>query len=53
MTPGLDVVLVSVDSLSSLERAYPNYFADTRVFVELMSQALAGRESAIDAPSLL
>jgi hypothetical protein len=53
VTPGLDAVLVSVDSLSSLERAYPNYFADTRIFVQLMSQALAGRESAIDTPSLL
>lgn len=53
VTRGLDAVLVSVDSLSALERAYPNYFADTRVFVELMSQALSGRESSISAPSLL
>jgi hypothetical protein len=53
VTSGLDAVLVSVDSLSSLEKAYPNYFADTRIFVELMSQALSGHESTIDAPSLL
>ena len=52
-TPGLDAVLVSVNSLSALERAYPNYFGDTRVFVELMSQALSGREEPINAPSLI
>jgi hypothetical protein len=51
--PGLDAVLVSVDSLSALERAYPNYFADTRIFVELLSQALSGIEKQIIAPSLL
>ena len=52
-TSGLDAVLVSVDSLSALERAYPNYFGDTRVFVELMNQALSGQESPIIAPSLI
>jgi len=41
--PGADAVLVSVESLTSLERAYPNYFADTTVFVLLMQQALAER----------
>jgi len=40
--PGMDAVLVSVDSLAALQRAYPNYFADTRVFVELLRQALSG-----------
>ena len=45
--PGLDAVLVSVDSLAALERAYPNYFADTRVFVELMKQALSGHQRRI------
>jgi hypothetical protein len=39
--PGTDAVLVSVDSLAALERAYPNYFADTGVFLDLMHQALA------------
>jgi ppGpp synthetase/RelA/SpoT-type nucleotidyltranferase len=53
MKQGLDAVLVSVDSLSALEKAYPNYFADTRVFVELMNQALTGDEGPITAPSLL
>lgn len=46
----LDIVLVSVDSLSALERAYPNYFADTRVFVELMNQELAGHQKEIKIP---
>lgn len=46
----LDVVLVSVDSLSALEKAYPNYFADTRMFVELMNQELAGHQKEIKVP---
>jgi len=45
--PGTDAVLVSVDSLSVLQRAYPNYFADTRVFVQLLEQALSGRPRRI------
>ena len=32
----LDVVLISIDKLSSLERAYPNYFGDTKNFVNLL-----------------
>ena len=44
---GIDAVLVSVDSLAQLERAYPNYFADTRVFLQLMNQALSGRRKRI------
>lgn len=42
--PGRDAVLVSVDSLNALQRAYPNYFADTRMFVQLLNQALSGQE---------
>ena len=38
-----DAVLVSVDSLASLRRAYPNYFLDTKLFVELVNDALAGK----------
>ena len=45
--PGRDAVLVSVDSLAALERAYPNYFADTRIFVQLMKQALSGHQRRI------
>jgi hypothetical protein len=38
-----DVVLVSADSVSSLQKAYPNYFVDTRVFIGLVEDALAGQ----------
>jgi ppGpp synthetase/RelA/SpoT-type nucleotidyltranferase len=31
--PSTQVVLVSVDSIAELKKAYPNYFADTSVFV--------------------
>jgi ppGpp synthetase/RelA/SpoT-type nucleotidyltranferase len=42
-----DTVLVSVESISSLGRAYPNYFADTRMFLSLLKQALEGRSRRI------
>jgi ppGpp synthetase/RelA/SpoT-type nucleotidyltranferase len=45
--PGTDAVLVAVDSVAALQRAYPNYFADTRAFVELLKQALSGRKRPI------
>lgn len=35
-----DAVLVSVDSISSLRRAYPNYFLDTGAFADLLDEAL-------------
>ncbi len=35
-----DAVLVSVDSIRNLQRAYPNYFADTKMFVEQLVRAL-------------
>lgn len=38
---GVDAVLVSVESPAALRRAFPNYFADTTVFVSLMERALA------------
>jgi ppGpp synthetase/RelA/SpoT-type nucleotidyltranferase len=37
-----DAVLVSVDSLASLRRAFPNYFLDTKVFATLLDAALEG-----------
>lgn len=37
---GGDVVLVAADSLASLRRAYPNYFGDTRTFVEELKRLL-------------
>jgi ppGpp synthetase/RelA/SpoT-type nucleotidyltranferase len=40
-TPDLVVALVSTDSLSSLKEAYPNYFADSAVFVGHLETILA------------
>jgi hypothetical protein len=37
---GADAVLVSVDSLDALRRAYPNYFLDTDVFIQAVDLAL-------------
>jgi ppGpp synthetase/RelA/SpoT-type nucleotidyltranferase len=51
-TPGTDAVLVSVDSLAALPRAYPNYFADTRIFVQLLRQALSGHQRRIFTDAL-
>jgi len=36
-----DVVLVSSDSISSLRRAYPNYFLDNRIFIDCMNDYLS------------
>ena len=36
-----DAVLVSVDSMKALRAAYPNYFADTRRFVDFVQRAIA------------
>jgi len=41
-----DVVLVSVSSLESLKRAYPNYFADTHIFIETLTKALSNVSDA-------
>jgi Region found in RelA / SpoT proteins len=38
---GTDAVLVSVESMASLRRAYPNYFLDTAKFVEAVNLAIA------------
>ncbi len=51
-SPKHDAVLVSVDSLAALPKAYPNYFADTRVFLELLSQTLSGRPRRIHMKDL-
>jgi hypothetical protein len=40
---GGDAVLVSVNSLSALRRAYPNYFLDAKVFLDLLEAALRDR----------
>jgi ppGpp synthetase/RelA/SpoT-type nucleotidyltranferase len=38
--PGAQVVLVSVDSLAKLRRAYPSYFLESRVFLSAMKRAI-------------
>jgi ppGpp synthetase/RelA/SpoT-type nucleotidyltranferase len=49
---GQDSVLVSVESVTNLSRAYPNYFADTRMFLQLMNQAISGHSRGIVVPEL-
>ncbi|HEX8366514.1 MAG TPA: RelA/SpoT domain-containing protein [Allosphingosinicella sp.] len=39
---GGDAVLVSVESLAALRRAYPNYYLDTDMFVGLVEDVLSG-----------
>jgi hypothetical protein len=38
--PGRDAVLVSVESIEVLHRAYPNYFLDTNYFIEAVKEAV-------------
>ena len=37
---GNDAVLVSVESLSALRRAYPNYFLDLKKFIQAVKEAI-------------
>lgn len=39
--PGDEAVLVSVDSLEKLRAAYPNYFLDTKIFLNILDEVLA------------
>jgi len=39
--PGAEAVLVSVESLDSLRAAYPNYFLDTKLFLEALGEVLS------------
>jgi hypothetical protein len=39
--PGAEAVLVSVESIDALRRAYPNYFLDTRLFIAAMKAAVS------------
>jgi len=50
----MDAVLVSVESVASLRRAYPNYFMDTRRFLEAVRRAIrsGGRPAASAASGL-
>jgi len=36
----IDIVLVAAKSVKSLEKAYPNYFADSKVFLEKLTEVL-------------
>lgn len=47
-----DAVLVSVDSMAALRRAYPNYFLDTRVFIDLVQEALQGQPLTVSVSSI-
>jgi hypothetical protein len=38
--PEIDAVLVSVDSVAALKRAYPNYFSNAHVFLTAMKQVI-------------
>jgi hypothetical protein len=40
--PSTNVVLVSADSISTLKRAYPNYWADTNMFAQILQGAIKG-----------
>lgn len=42
-TTGRDAVLVSVDSIHNLRRAYPNYFADTTMFLDILEESIKGK----------
>ena len=44
---GAETVLVRVDSVDALRRAYPNYFADTSLFLRELRGAIGG-ERAVD-----
>ena len=38
----MQVVLVSVDTVAALKRAYPNYFLDTNLFGDIVKRAIKG-----------
>lgn len=42
VNPGRDAVLVSVESIAALRRAYPNYFLDTAAFTSAVRKTLKG-----------
>ena len=47
---GDNIVLVSVDSIKNLKRAYPNYFLDTTQFSSLLTEAISYRAKVADKP---
>ena len=38
--PGIQAVLVSVDSVAGLRSAYPNYYLDTRAFLKVVRDTI-------------
>jgi hypothetical protein len=38
-----DVVLVSAESLEALRRAYPNYYLDTTIFLDLVKDTVGSQ----------
>ena len=44
--PNLQAVLVATNSIDALKRAYPNYFLDTRQFVQALNRIQKNTESA-------
>lgn len=44
--PGAQAVLVKVDSISALRKAYPNYFADTTMFMQALDDYLPDTSAA-------
>ncbi len=43
--PKLQAVLVSVDSITALRTAYPNFFLDTNAFIELVEKTISNAEA--------
>jgi putative GTP pyrophosphokinase len=42
--PEVDAVLVWVNSIRGLRAAYPNYYADTKKFIDELDSALSGKQ---------
>lgn len=48
-SPGTDTVLVSASSLDALRRSYPNYFLDSRVFLERLDSIIHSKKGRPNA----
>jgi hypothetical protein len=46
--PRVQAVLVSVDSLATLQSAYPNYYLDTREFMDVVRHVIGVEEEKRD-----
>ncbi len=45
--PAVQVVLVSVDAISKLQKAYPNYFLDTQRFATILNRVLSRKSEPV------